>query len=508
MGRVDSELRVTELLASLSLATDLGTGQPMGHGLATSLLAVAVARELGCGPEQIRHVQQVSLIRFLGCNADAGDTARMAGGNELTLMAAMAPTHMGSAGETLGAIVRTAGAGQPLALRARLVASALTDIGADARSLSEHCEVGAMLARRLVLDEEVVVALQHSYERWDGGGHPAGLKGDEIPLETRIGIVSRDVELLAREGRNVTGMLRGRQGKAYDPAIVDVVIGLAQPLREAEWNDVLAAEPEPIAYVGDIDQALAVVADYVDIKSAWTRGHSRRMADLAETAGRTLGMSDQRCRDLRRAALVHDLGRVGVENGIWDKPQQLATGEQEKVRLHPYLTERILSRCPALAGLGNVASSHHERLDGSGYHRQTTREQTSEEAMVLAAADVMAALTADRPHRARFDLEEATRLMKTEVAAGRLEPEAVAAVVSAAGGPPAATRAVNPGGLTDREVEVLRLLARGDTNRLIGEALFISPKTVGRHVENIYVKIGVSTRAGAALYAMEHRLLG
>ncbi|HWL50721.1 MAG TPA: HD domain-containing phosphohydrolase, partial [Acidimicrobiia bacterium] len=466
------------------------------------------ARELGCSPEQIRHVQQVSLIRFLGCNADAGDTARMAGGNELTLMAAIAPTHMGSSGETLRAIVRAAGVGQPLASRSRLVVSALTDNEADARSLSEHCEVGAMLARRLGLDQEVVAALQHAYERWDGGGHPNGLKGDEIPLETRIGIVARDVDLFARGDRDVTGILRERQGKAYDPKIVDVVLDLAQLNREAEWNDVLSAEPEPIAYVDDIDQALAVVADYVDIKSAWTRGHSRQVADLAESAALALGMSDERRRDLRRAALVHDLGRVGVENGIWDNPERLATWQWEKVRLHPYLTERILSRCPALAGLGDVASSHHERLDGSGYHRQTTGIHTTEDAMVLAAADVMAALTADRPHRARFDLEEAARLMQAEVESGRLQPEAVAAVVSAAGGPPLSARAVNPGGLTDREVEVLRLIARGHTNRVIGEELYISPKTVGRHVENIYSKIGVSTRAGAALFAMEQRLLG
>ncbi|HEU5113194.1 MAG TPA: HD domain-containing phosphohydrolase [Acidimicrobiia bacterium] len=508
MARADSELRVTELLASLSLATDLGTGQPMGHGLATSLLAVAVARELECRPEQIRHVQQVSLIRFLGCNADAGGTARMAGGNELNLMAAMSLAHMGSSGETLVALLRTAGAGQTLTTRARLVASALADTDADARSLSEHCEVGAMLARRLGLDQEVVIALQHSYERWNGGGHPGGLKGDEIPLETRIGIVARDVDLFARADRDVTGLLRDRQGKAYDPMIVDVLIGLAQPHRDAEWNEVLGAEPPPIAYVDDIDQALAAVADYVDIKSAWTRGHSRQVADLANDAGRALGMSDQRRRDLRRAALVHDLGRVGVENGIWDKPGPLATGEREKVRLHPYLTERILSRCPALARLGDVASSHHERLDGSGYHRQTTKVQTTEETMILAAADVMAALTADRPHRRQYDLEEAARLMEDEVAAGRLDHEAVTAVITAAGGQTTLVRAANPGSLTDREVEVLRLLARGETNRRIGEALFISPKTVGRHVENIYLKIEVSTRAGAALYAMEHRLLG
>jgi HD-GYP domain-containing protein (c-di-GMP phosphodiesterase class II)/DNA-binding CsgD family transcriptional regulator len=507
MAFAEARLPVTELLASLSLATDLGTGQPLGHGLSTSLLAVAIARELGREPDQVRHAQQVSLIRFLGCNADAGDTARMAGGDELTLMRAIAPTHMGSTTETLRAIARTVGAGQSLPRRARLLASAFTDTEGEARSLSEHCEVGAMLAQRLGLDEEVVLALHHAYERWDGGGHPAGLKGEAIPLEVRIGIVARDVDLFARDGVDLAQMLRERRGKAYDPRIVDVVLDLAPAHREAEWSEVMGAEPEPVAYVDDIDRALAAVADYVDLKSTWTRGHSSKVAELAEKAGRLSGMSDQHCSHLRRSALVHDLGRVGVENGIWDKPEQLATGEWEKVRLHPYLTERILSRCAALATLGEVASSHHERLDGSGYHRQTTDEQMTAETRILAAADVMAALTADRPHRPRLDLEEATHVLEAEVVAGRLNREAVTMVIAAAGGMQAVPKAVNPGGLTDREVEVLRLLARGDTNRGIGEELYISPKTVGRHVENIYAKIGVSTRAGAAVYAMEHRLL-
>ena len=507
MAFADAKLPVTELLGSLSLATDLGTGQPLGHGLSTSLLAVRVARELGCDDARIRHVQQVSLIRFLGCTSDSDDTARMTGGDDLSFMKAFAPAHMGGKGEAARAMIRAVGSGKTATRRLRLIGAALTQPASDAGGLAAHCEVGAMLARRLGLDAEVVLALEHAYERWDGTGDPAGLEGEEIPLETRIAVVARDADLFARRGDDVVEILRARRGKAYDPQIVDLVRKLGLSGNEAEWDEVLASEPRPALMVQDIDHSLSVVADYVDLKSPWTRGHSRTVADLAEQAGRLLGMTEDRVRDLRRAALVHDLGRVGVENGIWDKAEPLATAEWEKVRLHPYLTERVLSRCQALAALGEVASSHHERSDGSGYHRKMTADQLSKTGRVLAAADVMAALIADRPHRGRFDTGEATRMLDEEADAGRLDPEAIAAVVAAAEGRSRLARATNPGGLTDREVEVLCLIARGHTNRVIGEELYISSKTVGRHVENIYSKIGVSTRAGAALYAMEQRLL-
>ena len=431
----------------------------------------------------------------------------MSGGDDLFFMKAFAPAHMGGKGEAARAMIRAVGSGQTAPRRLRLIGAALTQPATDAGGLAAHCEVGAMLARRLGLDDEVVLALQHAYERWDGFGDPAGLEGEEIPLETRIAVVARDADLLARRGDDIVGILRKRRGKGYDPQIVDLVTKLGISGKEAEWDEVLASEPKPALMVQDIDHCLSVVADYVDLKSPWTRGHSRTVADLAEQAGRLLGMTDDQVRDLRRAALVHDLGRVGVENGIWDKPGPLATPEWEKVRLHPYLTERVLSRCRVLAELGEVASSHHERSDGSGYHRKMTADQLSRTGRVLAAADVMAALIADRPHRHRFETSEATRMLEAEGDAGRLDPESVAAVVAAAEGRSRLAKAVNPGGLTDREVEVLRLIARGHTNRVIGEELYISAKTVGRHVENIYSKIGVSTRAGAALYAMEQRLL-
>jgi len=506
MAFAEAKLPLTELLGSLSLATDLGTGQPQGHGLSTSLLAVKVARELGCEDAQIRHVQQVSLIRFLGCTSDSNDTARRSGGDDLSFMKRFAPSHMGTKGEAARAMIRAVGSGQSAPRRGRLIAAALTHPASDAGGLAAHCEVGAMLARRLGLEAEVIAALEHAYERWDGTGDPAG-KGEEIPLETRIAVVARDADLFARRGEAVVEVLRERRGKAYDPQIVDMVTKLEISEREADWDEVLAAEPEPRAMVEDVDHSLSVIADYVDLKSPWIRGHSRTVADLAHKAGGLLGLTDDQVRDLRRVALVHDLGRVGVENGIWDKPGPLATAEWEKVRLHPYHTERVLSRCTALAELGDIASSHHERSDGSGYHRRMTAGQLAKAGRVLAAADVMAALTADRPHRARFDTSEAARMLEVEAGAGRLDREAVAAVVAAAEGRSRLEKAINPGGLTDREVEVLRLIARGHTNRVIGEELYISPKTVGRHVENIYVKIGVVTRAGAALYAMEQRLL-
>jgi HD-GYP domain-containing protein (c-di-GMP phosphodiesterase class II) len=212
-------------------------------------------------------------------------------------------------------------------------------------------------------------------------------------------------------------------------------------------------------------------------------------------------------RTLRHAGLVHDLGRVGVENGIWDKPGPLTAEEWERVRLHPYYTHRILSRCSALNPISELASSHHERLDGSGYHRGHHADQLSTSSRILAAADVFAAACAVRPHRPAMTHGAAADLLSDDARAGRLDTEAVSAVLSAAGVKATESRRQWPAGLTDREVEVLRLIARGTTNRQVADKLYISPKTVGRHVEHIYAKLDVSSRAAAAVFAMEHRLL-
>jgi HD-GYP domain-containing protein (c-di-GMP phosphodiesterase class II)/DNA-binding CsgD family transcriptional regulator len=263
---------------------------------------------------------------------------------------------------------------------------------------------------------------------------------------------------------------------------------------------VITVEPD------GLDAVLAAFADFADLKSPWIRGHSRRVASLAEEAGRHAGLDDAACDGLRQAGLVHDLGRVVVANGIWDKPGPLTTSEWEQVRLHPHFTERILARCHSLSSLVQPACSDHKRLDGSGYHRSRTAEALSREDRILAAADVFAALTADRPHRPAYGDDDAARTLEAE-AAGHLDADAVACVLAAAGRRAAPPSPGWPADLTDREVEVLRLIARGGSNREVAQQLFIAPKTVGRHVENLYRKIGVSSRAAAALFAMEHRLL-
>jgi HD-GYP domain-containing protein (c-di-GMP phosphodiesterase class II) len=364
---------------------------------------------------------------------------------------------------------------------------------------------------RIGLDGPVVEALAHAYERWDGKGHPAGLRGDAVPLAVRIVVVARDADLASRAA-DPRELLRSRRGKAYDPAVVDAFEGagreaLSELAGADEWELALAGEPEPASLVeaGALDALLAAFADFADLKSPWIRGHSRVVGALAEEAARHAGLDEAACADLRRAGLVHDLGRVAIENGIWDKPGPLTTAERERVRLHPYFTERILARCDSLAGLVGPASSHHERLDGSGYHRSLAADALPTASRILAAADVFAALTADRPHRPALAEADAARELEAE--AGRLDPDAVACVLAAAGRREAPRPAAWPAGLTDREVEVLRLIARGRTNREVAGRLVIAPKTVGRHVENLYRKLGVSSRAAAALFAMEHRLL-
>lgn len=502
------QLRLTELLASLSLATDAGTGQPLGHGLRTCLLSVRIGRALNLTPQAIRIVHRVSLLRFLGCTADAAETARFGAGDDRAVNAAFAPVLNGSAVEGLPVLGRVVAADRPPLRRALGLVGAVLDPNEPARGLAAHCEVAAMLARRLGLGDEVADALGAGYERWDGKGYPNGLRGDAIPLSIRITMVARDVDLYVSRALDVQPVLARRRGKAYDPAVVDAYRGLSEPHPEATWDEVLDAEPEPVTGILDVDGALEVIADFADLKSPWTRSHSRHVSRISEAAAHAVSLGLAESLQLRRAGLVHDLGRVGVANGIWDKPGPLAVDEWETVRLHAYLTDRIVSRCPQLAELGTLASTHHERLDGSGYHRSIGGGQLTRSARILAAADMFAALLADRPHRPALSLDDASAMIRSEATEGRLDPAAVEAVIDAGGGQKTAVSPASlPDGLTERETEVLQHLCRGSTNRQVAEALYISPKTVGRHVENIYAKIGVSTRAGAAVYAMEHGLL-
>jgi HD-GYP domain-containing protein (c-di-GMP phosphodiesterase class II) len=270
----------------------------------------------------------------------------------------------------------------------------------------------------------------------------------------------------------------------------------------------MEAEPEPHSLVDEsgLDGVLEVFADFVDLKSPFTLGHSREVASLAVAAAGSIGLPVGKVAVLRRAALTHDLGSIGVANGVWDKHGPLSDTEWERVRLHSYYTERILSRSPALAPLALTASMHHERLDGSGYHRGPG-VSLSGAACVLAAADAYQAMTQPRPHRPAHAPDDAAALLRGDVAGGRLDRAAVDAILHAAGQPTTPARRSWPAGLSDREVEVLCLISRGLSKKQVAEALVIAPSTADHHVRHIYDKIGVSTRAGAAVFALEHGIL-
>jgi HD-GYP domain-containing protein (c-di-GMP phosphodiesterase class II) len=270
---------------------------------------------------------------------------------------------------------------------------------------------------------------------------------------------------------------------------------------------VVALEPRPRLFAGEeLTEACRVIADYSDQKSFGTLGHSRAVADVAEAAGWRLGFDAAAIGELRRGALLHDLGRACVSSAVWEKPGPLTGGEWEQVRLHSYHTERLLARIPGLAELARTASCDHERLDGSGYHRGLEAAQLSLAARVVAVADGWCAMTEPRAYRPARTASEAADVLRAQARAGLLAGEAVDAVLESVG-ERARPVAEPPAGLTAREVEVLRLLARGLTNKETARRLDISPKTVGRHVESIYSKIGASTRAAAALFAVEHDLL-
>lgn len=510
---------VSGLLAALSLATDLGTGQPLGHALRTCVRSVRIARQLGLDDESVRDVHEVALLRFLGCSSDASETAAMTGGDNLAFMSAMAPVVMGSQREQLGRFVRSVGADLPPRRRTRRVTAALADPGTGARSLAAHCEVAARLGSRIGLGHGTIASLAHAYERWDGKGHPDGLAGEEVPVAIRIVSVARDAELFVRLAPDeAKEILLARRGRSYDPAVVDAVLDDLEYLADSDqnrdapgtWEAALASEPAPARLIApaEVDVVLQAAADFADLYSPWTRGRSPRVAALARDAASAFGLTGADGHLLWRAALVQDVGRVGVPAGVWDHPGPLGVDGWEQVRLHPYLTERVLTHCQGLHQLVAPAGAHQERLDGSGYHRGLTAEAIPAPARLLSAADVLVALGEDRPHRSALEAGAALATMRQEVKAGRLDAVAVDAVCGAAGHRTVPTRREWPKGLTDREVDVLRLIARGRTNRESAAELHLSPKTVGRHIENLYAKIGVSSRAASALFAMEEHLLG
>ena len=510
-------LRLADVLAGLSLIADLGVGNEPEKAMRTCLLAVSLAEQLGLGEEERRDVYYAALLEHAGCTGGAHEAAAYFG-DDIAVYHAAAKANLARPAQIVSTFIPEVARERPLSERVRLAAVVLSrrrGIAAEIRSA--NCEVAASTARRLGLGRGLERALYEMFEWWNGKGPPRGLAGEEISLAARVVRVASLALFFARLGGPEAAVwaLRERAGTILDPGLCERfssnALGL---LADGETGDalerVLEIEPRPrrLVSAGELDAAARAFADLVDLKSPFFHGHSAGVAELAGNAAAAAGLGDEETIALRRAALLHDVGRVAVPTGVWEKRASLTAAEWERVRLHPYHSERVLVRSSVLAPLAPVAGMHHERLDGSGYHRGAKAASLPRAARLLAAADAYQAMTQERPHRVALSAELAARELEAEGRRGRLDPEAVQAVCAAAGQRPSRRRSALPAGLTEREVEVLRLLAQGSSNREIGQRLWISPKTAGHHVQHIYAKIGVSTRAAAALFAMEHDLLG
>jgi HD-GYP domain-containing protein (c-di-GMP phosphodiesterase class II) len=410
--RSDDQIRLAGVMASLSLATDLGLGQPLEHELGVSLSALELADRLGCSADECSDVYYVALLAHIGCTAAAPYFASWVGGDEIHFQSGVQVLGPASEpAEDIRYLVRRLADDRPVLERASLVAKQL--VGGKKQfeiAAANLCEGGRLLARGLHLSDEVARALGQMTTRWDGKGVPHGVGGAEISRALRIVRVAHDLVAIAHAADlgAATGALTRRRGRGYDPQVVEAA--LADPVglvRVADapdaWERVIAAEPEPVGTISSsgLEMVARAFAEFTDLKVGFLRGHSTRVAELAANAAEALGCSRSEASQVRAAGLFHDLGRVSVPNGIWEKRDPLSAGEWERVRLHPYYTERVLEHSPALAPLADLAGSHHERLDGSGYHRGATAAQLGVGARLRERLALVSRRVAASRHRQR-----------------------------------------------------------------------------------------------------------
>jgi HD-GYP domain-containing protein (c-di-GMP phosphodiesterase class II) len=507
-------VRLAELVAALSLGVDLGFGQPMEHVLRQCLIALRLADRIGLDEDERAVVYYTALLVNVGCHSDAHEQAKWFG-DDIALKSGKYDYEFRTL-RAAAASVRMVGAGNPPLHRFRVglefVLSGHRDVSG---MIAQHAALARALAEQLGLSEAVQRAVGAAYEQWDGHGWPGKLSGDDVPIASRVAQIAEFVEVAHRVGGvdAATAMADRRGGSQFDPSLAamlhadgEAILGGLESSRT--WDAVIEAEPAlRVKLSGEgFDRALVAIADFVDLKSPYTLGHARAVSELAGATATQLGLRADEVETLRRAGLVHDLGRLGVSNAIWDKPGLLGAGEWERVRLHPYITERMLHQSEALAPLGEIAVQHRERMDGSGYPRGLAGGAISSAARVLGAVDAYQSMCEPRPHRRALTAGEAAAQLRADVAAGRLEADAVGAVLAAAGHR-VPRRPERPAGLTAREVDVLRLVARGLSSKQIAAQLVITPKTARNHIEHIYAKIGASNRATAGLFAMQHGLL-
>lgn len=485
----DTTITVFDAVRALAFIGDLSMGQPVDHSLRTAWLAGMIATQAGCNVSQIETVQHVALLRWSGCTANAQEFADLLEDDVLGRQALLASP-------------------QP-----RMHQPHVPIPGGVVAMANIHCEIAGDIANTLGLSPETEAALRAIFEAYDGGGIPGLLQGKDVPLATYVVALASDLEIFSRLyglDKALT-LARGRANNLYPEFLVEV----SSP-RAGEWMKMLDSPVAPWTEVADQPASmlrrvgLELVGDVIDLKLPWMTGYSRRVARLARDCSTQLGMNEPLRQRTYKAGLIHGIGRAAVPNAIWNAPEPLPASSLERLRLVPYWTSRAAGQIDGLAAEAEIASFAFERRDGSGYFRGRSGMAMPIEGQIIAAAEQWVSHRTRRPWRPELTEAQSLDRLQEDVEAGRFDQEVVTALLTCVV-PGTPVKPVAPAqddqSLSQRELQVLRCISRGDNTKQVARALSISPSTVRTHVERVFRKLGCSTRAAATLKASTKGLL-